>query len=574
MPTYTAAPIIHWGFGTDGSPYDAGPHLITATAASTEVPSGVGANASLVVANIGLTVVFTPNPGTAGSAIQIAVTFDNQGSSGTSNTYAISITTSAGTITSPSTVSNPDSWTLGSWSTANGGVTYTATHTKAANFSGPNTMTFSTTPSAAGLVTVSITAATNSVGLTYTGGNSCTINNSWTLDATSGKGIPATSTEWSNVFTSAGLSGSVSHLWLSQEASGNLADTVGTRTLTATGTLAYLQNVTGWTLKGVKFDDGVAEYVANTGGGTNINTTSTIFYALIDFDGLVPAASTRQIALFGSDISLEMLDTEKLRFGFYGGVQTIGNVAMSGVHPVMIQVDHTNSLIRCITDVEVLSVPFATPSATNAAYMYVGGAVYSSAPMKMMRGMQRNASDALLTRANITSLLSTLGYTAGYATTSYQIRKTAGANGTYDAQSYTTQTYAGTVSVEWVVCDAADAFVIGVSSDNPDANYTGIDRALACDAGTVWKCENGVLTSYGSYVIGDHFRVERVTGTDAVTYYKNGVSLGTGATLAGSLLIDSSFRFSADRATNVVVKSAGTAQSVTWNNTSTTVHTE
>jgi flagellar hook assembly protein FlgD len=81
----------------------------------------------------------------------------------------------------------------------------------------------------------------------------------------------------------------------------------------------------------------------------------------------------------------------------------------------------------------------------------------------------------------------------------------------------------------------------GLSPTNTDANYTTIKYALYLYAtGVVYIFESGTSRgTFGSYVVGDRFSVER-TGT-TITYKKNGTTLYT-STIAssGALLVDSS----------------------------------
>lgn len=151
------------------------------------------------------------------------------------------------------------------------------------------------------------------------------------------------------------------------------------------------------------------------------------------------------------------------------------------------------------------------------------------------------------------------------------IVKTGGVSGNYDAQAYSTETWAGGVSVEWTALTASgDAYAIGLSLDNPNADYTGIDRALVLDSGTLFQSENGSLTNLGAYANGDKFCVHR-EASNVVRYYKNGALIATGANLTGSVLVDSSFRFSSDRASDVIVRSNSLPQRVTWNTVNTTI---
>src|SRR5206468_3997244 len=93
-----------------------------------------------------------------------------------------------------------------------------------------------------------------------------------TKDATSMWYVPANSTEWTNLLSGTGFA-NPDDSWLMQESSGNLADSIGTRTLTATGTISYQVAATGWTRKGIKVaDKSTSAYASTT--IPNVNTTS------------------------------------------------------------------------------------------------------------------------------------------------------------------------------------------------------------------------------------------------------------------------------------------------------------
>lgn len=155
----------------------------------------------------------------------------------------------------------------------------------------------------------------------------------------------------------------------------------------------------------------------------------------------------------------------------------------------------------------------------------------------------------------------------------FDLQKTGGVDGNYDAQAYTNQTFAGTVYAEWKLDDTAVNFVIGLSADNPNSNYTGIDFG-ACSQGDAkyYKMENGTPTFLANVTTGDVFRVERTIGTGAVEYKLNGATLGTSAfTSTTPLLVDSSFRGAFDHVGDLKVFAAGVQQRLTWSSTNVTV---
>lgn len=88
-------------------------------------------------------------------------------------------------------------------------------------------------------------------------------------DASSGKYCPANAAEWTLLMAAAGLAtGNPSLLWLCQEASGNLADSIGSFTGVQSGAVpTYQQAVSGWTRVGVKTADGATTKFSDASAG-------------------------------------------------------------------------------------------------------------------------------------------------------------------------------------------------------------------------------------------------------------------------------------------------------------------
>lgn len=144
----------------------------------------------------------------------------------------------------------------------------------------------------------------------------------------------------------------------------------------------------------------------------------------------------------------------------------------------------------------------------------------------------------------------------------YTITKTA-ATSVFDSSAFTAAVYTGDLVVEFEPpAPGSDAFAVGISADNPNADYTGIDFGLLCDTGTMYRAENGVLTSLGATIAGDVWEIRRSIATGAVTYWKNGVLVSTSpATSVAPLLVDTSFRFVGDQIAHVNVNGAA---EVSW----------
>ncbi len=157
----------------------------------------------------------------------------------------------------------------------------------------------------------------------------------------------------------------------------------------------------------------------------------------------------------------------------------------------------------------------------------------------------------------------------GISGTVWTLVKTSGVDGAYDAAAYTSAIFTGTTVLSFVIPTPAggsgDAFAIGLSADNPDTNYTGIDFGLIDDVGTMFRSANGVLVNLGATVAGDRWEIVRTMPSGAVTVKKNGVLVSTFAgTSVAALLADSSFRFTGDQARSVRVSHNGAGVDLSW----------
>lgn len=114
----------------------------------------------------------------------------------------------------------------------------------------------------------------------------------WTVD--NGYAFPADSTEWGALMSAASAGGSPVHCHLCQEASGDLADSIGSWTLADGGTVSYQQAVTGFTRKAVKFGGSVGDEFSGA-GGPNPASTSVLELVILEL-GAAPGA---EVALFG-----------------------------------------------------------------------------------------------------------------------------------------------------------------------------------------------------------------------------------------------------------------------------------
>jgi len=111
----------------------------------------------------------------------------------------------------------------------------------------------------------------------------------------------------------------------------------------------------------------------------------------------------------------------------------------------------------------------------------------------------------------------------------------------------------GDGAVEFSMSQTGHHSVFGFSNINADASYTSIAYAIYPLFGNVHIYENGVYVGlYGSYQIGDVFRIERIGAT--VVYKHNGAVVYTSAVpSSGNLIADAAFRIVGSQLVNSMI---------------------
>lgn len=174
-----------------------------------------------------------------------------------------------------------------------------------------------------------------------------------TLDGTSGKAVPSTAAE----FTNAGFQ-APGHIWLCQEASGNLADSIGGKTLTAVNTPGYQQAVSGWTRKAIGPTGAATTQSFNNSTMANLNASSAAFLCYVIFN--TTATNREQCSHGGTAInSFEVgggTNKARLRTNSNAANTTLDHVG--AVHPIFVKYDKANSLNVLYSDIEKLSITF------------------------------------------------------------------------------------------------------------------------------------------------------------------------------------------------------------------------
>lgn len=146
-------------------------------------------------------------------------------------------------------------------------------------------------------------------------------------------------------------------LWLAQEASGNLSDSIGAVTLTANATPTYQQSVTNWTRKGVGMTQASAQRFTVGSGTYNPFTSSS---AILVYFRSISAAGVRFVWTLGSPSGNTLY--MRLNGGGQLGINCIAQITNGTynfhedvVHPALFVYNRTAGTVKIYTDEEQIT---------------------------------------------------------------------------------------------------------------------------------------------------------------------------------------------------------------------------
>lgn len=192
------------------------------------------------------------------------------------------------------------------------------------------------------------------------------------LDPTSGIYVPQSPAEWASLGNPA-----PDHIWLVQEASGTLTDSVGAAHLGGVGTRLYQQTVPGWTTKAIGTTYTTTGYWYSTDASLpNLSTSSQTYLLFWRF--ISAPASTQHISLNGQPgaggAALQLRSDLDCKPVEYRGT-TLGRTDFAYcdgvVHALMVTYDKTNSSLTIVTERERKVETF--PSVVIGRTMMLGG---------------------------------------------------------------------------------------------------------------------------------------------------------------------------------------------------------
>lgn len=239
----------------------------------------------------------------------------------------------------------------------------------------------------------------------------------WSVDSTSTKAVPISAQEWSDLIAARTLTISApDHLWLAQESSGTLIDSIGGIVLGPIGSVVYRRAVAGWDRVGV----GTIDTGTNIGfATTNLGKLDGTSYALLVYVMTMPSSSVRPLAGIGANSdhrTVSVTPASLFEADGLGGVTPSTGTVPSGpeVHPLVMVIDATHTTYAVYSDHEVMSPPWI---ATNggAGLLSIGSAAFGASASTYLYAALWSGSKAELSATQVAGMLRGLGWTVtGY----------------------------------------------------------------------------------------------------------------------------------------------------------------
>jgi hypothetical protein len=255
---------------------------------------------------------------------------------------------------------------------------------------------------------------------------------SFTTDATSGIGIPQNSTEWGD----SGLSpywAVPDHLWLCQELLGNLADSIGTMTLTKNGAPTFSNSVTGWSTKALHIELAIAgtQGFSSTASAIDISTKSCMWLLYVRLTGTPSSAAVNVLTLNnGAANNAQVVANNTphwdLRITNVTGGEIVGTQNPTNiVMPLVVQYDRTSELFRLFTLQERIDCPWFPAGGPNTKGIGTIVSNPTSGPFDILYMAAWVGANAEIPDWQIRAGLNALNWSA---TSSFAVTYTAGLN--------------------------------------------------------------------------------------------------------------------------------------------------
>jgi hypothetical protein len=234
----------------------------------------------------------------------------------------------------------------------------------------------------------------------------------WSVDATSKKGVPAATFEWTELFSKIGLSKEPpTDLWLMQEATGPLNDSNGTVQLVPQNNPTYGNIIPGWSRTAVGTLEGTAEQGFITGATGNLNGSAYLLLVYVSVASAPPTdRSLFGIGAGGDHRYVAITPTPSFKGTGAGMAGTAGTAnPMAEVHPVVLKIDPAQTSYVVYTDQEKLSVSW-TGTAGAGNLLMIGNAGFGAASARYLYGALWKGAPAEFADLDVKRMLLGLGW--------------------------------------------------------------------------------------------------------------------------------------------------------------------
>lgn len=230
-------------------------------------------------------------------------------------------------------------------------------------------------------------------------------------DSTSGIYCPANATEWGLMMAAVPLvSGNPTGLWLCQETSGNLADSIGANPLVVAGTPTFRQANTGWTRLSVSITATTVQAFSLAAGPFDPSAHSVMWmwYGCLT---ATPGGSRTVLTVSNGATGINVFHLVSNKLQIFCGANsatTVQTYTTTTNFPMAIVYNRTASTCTLYTDKEALTVTFASAVDGNKGLGAVSGSGDPSARTSYLTALIDGAAE--LTTTNVRNLYSKLGW--------------------------------------------------------------------------------------------------------------------------------------------------------------------
>lgn len=226
-------------------------------------------------------------------------------------------------------------------------------------------------------------------------------------DATSGIRCPSNAYQWTTL-----LGYTPTSLWLCQEGSGNLTDTLAGQTLTAANTPTYNQAVAGWTRTAAQCANGTGQRFAHA-TFANSATASLFILAYAGYhSGTVTAGNHLFVYGGNNDVSVtngDAANETKVRYREGTNiVEGANTLAVGTIYPVGLLRNVTGTVARAFSDTEKLSPTWDVTAGTVLSLGCAAGT--TSAPINYVYAVAWSGATAEMSDATIKAIYTALGW--------------------------------------------------------------------------------------------------------------------------------------------------------------------